>query len=156
MREHNKNTLDTYKKTYTIIKIYSVLEKIFELICDDIAEGYNSKYNVKINKTGVINGLFKIIPDIIFSQLNYKKLMVFFKTYIHLNFTKKDAHNPRISKTPFTKWYVKDYHNKYDIEKMFEVYNSDDSDNNADTAKKKINRNLRSKLKYYTFEKITF
>ena len=89
MREHNKNTLDTYKKTYTIIKIYSVLEKIFELICDDIAEGYNSKYNVKINKTGVINGLFKIIPDIIFSQLNYKKLMVFFKTYIHLNFTKK-------------------------------------------------------------------
>ena len=39
---------------------------------------------------------------------------------------------------------------------MFEVYNSDDSDNNADTAKKKINRNLRSKLKYYTFEKITF
>ena len=66
MREHNKKTLDTYKKTYNIIKIYSVLEKIFELVCDNLTEGYNNKYNIKINKTEVINGLFKIIPDIIF------------------------------------------------------------------------------------------
>jgi hypothetical protein len=71
-------------------------------------------------------------------------------------------HNPRISKTPFTKWYVKDYHNKYDIEKMFEVYNSYDNnendknnDNNDDNpCVNKINKNLKSKLKNYIFEKI--
>jgi hypothetical protein len=145
MKEHNKNTLDTYKKTFIIIKIYSILEKIFELMCDNIKENYNNKYYVKINKTELINGLFKIIPNIIFSNLTYDDLMVFFNTYIHLNFTKKDLHNPRTSKTPFTKWYVKDYHSKYDIEKMFKAYN-DDNEN--------INKNLKSKLKNYTFEKI--
>ena len=31
--------------------------------------------------------------------------------------------------TSFTKWYVKEYHNKYDIEKMFKVYNSDNNEN---------------------------
>jgi hypothetical protein len=121
------------------------LEKIFELMCDNIKENYSNKYYVKINKTELINGLFKIIPNIIFSNLTCDDLMVFFNTYIHLNFTKKDLHNPRISKTPFTKWYVKDYHSKYDIEKMFKAYN-DDNEN--------INKNLKSKLKNYTFEKI--
>lgn len=47
---------------------------------------------------------------------------------------------------PFSKWYVKEYHNKYDIEKIFEAYNSDD--------KTELNKNLKSKLKNYTFEKI--
>ena len=51
-----------------------------------------------------------------------------------------------MSKIPFTKWYIKDYHNKYDIENMFRAYNSDDNEN--------INKNLKSKLKNYTFEKI--
>ena len=146
MKEHNKNTLETYKKTYIIIRIYSVLEKIFELICENITENYNNNYNVKINKTEVINGLFKIIPNIIFSNLTCEDLKIFFNTYIHLNFTKKDSHNPRVSKIPFTKWYIKDYHNKYDIENMFRAYNSDDNEN--------INKNLKSKLKNYTFEKI--
>ena len=146
MKEHNKNTLETYKKTYIIIKIYSVLEKIFELMCENITENYNNNYNVKINKTELINGLFKIIPNIIFSNLTCEDLRIFFNTYIHLNFTKKNSHNPRVSKIPFTKWYIKDYHNKYDIENIFKAYNNDDSEN--------INKNLKSKLKNYTFEKI--
>ena len=161
MKEHNKNTLETYKKTYIIIKIYSVLEKIFELMCENITENYNNNYNVKINKTELINGLFKIIPNIIFSNLTCEDLRIFFNTYIHLNFTKKNSHNPRVSKIPFTqraklsslnslefitKWYIKDYHNKYDIENIFKAYNNDDSEN--------INKNLKSKLKNYTFVKI--
>ena len=152
MKEHNKNTIDTYKKTYNIIKIYSVLEKIFESICENITENYNNKYNVKINKTGIINGLLKIIPNIIFNKITNDDLILFFNSYIHLNFTKKDSHNPRVSKIPFSKWYIKDYHYKYDIEKIFEAYNSD----NTKTKTKKINRNLKSKLKNYIFEKIPF
>ena len=146
MREHNKNTLDTYKKTYIIIKIYSILEKIFEAICKIIIDNHNNNYNVKINKTGFMNGLFKIIPNIIFSNLTYEKLTIFFRTYIHLNYTQKDAHNPRVSKIPFGKWYVKDYHSKYEIQKMFDAYNSDN--------KEDLHKNLKSKLKNYTFEKI--
>lgn len=146
MKEHNKNTVDTYKKTFTIIKIYSVLEKLIELMCDGITENNDEKYNIKINKTDVINGLFKIIPKIISSNIDRDDLLLFYNIYIHLNYTKKNSHNPRVSKIPFSKWYVKEYHNKYDIEKIFEAYNSDD--------KTEINKNLKSKLKNYTFEKI--
>jgi hypothetical protein len=146
MKEHNKNTVDTYKKTFTIIKIYSVLEKLLELLCEGITENHNENYNVKINKTEVINGLFKIIPKIINSNIDHNDLVIFYNIYIHLNYTKKNSHNPRISKIPFTKWYVKEYHNKYDIEKIFDAYNSEN--------KAKLNKNLKFKLKNYTFEKI--
>ncbi len=147
MKEHNKKTIDTYKKSYIIIKIYSVLERIIKIICDDILNKYNNnKYNVKINKTDIINGLFKIIPNIIFSNITYTKLTLFLKTYIHLNYTKKDAHNLRISKIPFTKWYVKGYHFKYDIEQLFDAF--------IDDSNKGLNKNLKSKLKNITFEKI--
>ena len=148
MREHNKNTIDTYKKTFTIIKIYSVLEKIIELIDTEITENHDEKYNVKINKTEVINGLFKIIPKIISSNLDRDDLLIFFSIYVHLNYTIKNSHNPRISKIPFTKWYVKVYHSKYDIEKIFEAYNSDEDDDII------INKNLKLKLQNYIFEKI--
>ena len=102
MKEHNKNTLETYKKTYTIIKIYSILERIFELASHNIGKKYNEKYNVKINKSQLINGIFKIIPKIISSSLTYDDLFMFYETYVHLNLTKKDSHNPRTSKIPFT------------------------------------------------------
>ena len=102
MKEHNKNTLETYKKTYTIIKIYSILERIFELASHNIEKKYNEKYNVKINKSQLINGIFKIIPKIISSSLTYNDLFMFYETYVHLNLTKKDSHNPRTSKIPFT------------------------------------------------------
>jgi len=140
MNEHNKDTSTTYKKTYTIIKIISILEQIFELMCDNITENYNENYNVKINKSELIKGLFKIIPDIINSNLTHSQLTNFFNIYICLNFTKKDASNPRTSKIPFSKWYVKDYHNKYDLEKLLEAYlDKDKSETN-------INKNLKSKL----------
>lgn len=147
MKEHNKNTVETYNKTFTIIKIYSVLTKIIELIYDnDYNYNNNDEYNIKINKTEIINGLFKIIPLIISSKINHNDIVKFLSIYIHFNYTEKDAHNPRVSQIPFTKWYIKNYHNKYDIEQIFEAYNDND--------KTKINKNLKSRLKNYTFIKI--
>ena len=101
---------------------------------------------IKINKTEVIKGLFKIIPKIIYSNIKNDDLQIFYSIYIHFNYTIKNSHNPRVSKIPFTKWYIKEYYSKYDIEKIFEAYNSDN--------KTKINKNLKTKLKNYTFEKI--
>jgi len=81
-------------------------------------------------KTNKLNGLThkelktnieKVIKDI--PKEKYENIIK--GTY---NWTKKDAHYPRISKTPFTKWYVKDYHIKYDIEKMFDAYISDNEE----------------------------
>ncbi len=146
MKEHNKKTFETYKKTAINIKIYSVLERIIEVVCDEIPDNYDKKYIVKINKTEIINGLFKIIPNIIFSNLTHEKLTLFFNTFIHLNYTKKDAHNPRVCKIPFNKWYVKGYHNKYDIEKLFDAFINENNE--------ELNKNLKSKLNNITFEKI--
>jgi hypothetical protein len=46
---------------------------------------------------------------------------------------------PQVSKIPFSKWYVKDYYNRYDIEKMFEVYNNYDN-NDDNPCVNKINK----------------
>jgi hypothetical protein len=145
MREHNKNTIETYKKTFVIIKIYSVLEKLIELMCDGIMEKQNTKYNIKINKTQIIHGLFVFISKIISSNINRNNLLLFYNIYVNLNYTKKNSHNPRVSKIPFTKWYIKEYQSKYEIEKIFNAYNSDD--------KTILNNNLKIRLKNYTFEK---
>jgi len=145
LREHNKNTDITYHKLYYIIRINCILENIFESICDSDINYNSDKFNIKIDKTAIIKGLFKVVPDIIFSRLTYSKLLCFFNTYINFCYCKKDAHNPRTSKIPFSKWYVKDYHAKYDIEKIFDAYNDPDIE---------INKNLKSKSKDITFEKI--
>lgn len=146
LREHNKNTHITYEKSYLIIKIFCTLERIFELICNDHINYSNNKFNIKINKTLLIDGLYKIIPDIIFSKLTSSRLLSFFNIYINFNYTEKDKNNPRISKIPFTKWYIKDYYAKYDIQKIFDAFLDDNTN---------INKNLKLKLKDIIFEKIT-
>jgi len=105
----------------------------------------NTKYNIKINKTQIIHGLFDFISKIISNNINHNNLLLFYNIYVNLNYTKKNSHNPRVSKIPFTKWYIKEYQSKYEIEKIFNAYNSDD--------KTILNNNLKIRLKNYTFEK---
>jgi len=157
MREHNKNIEESYNKTYIIIQIICILERIFELVCDDCINYNHEKYNIKINKSSIISGIYVIITDIIFSRLTKTNLLIFFKCYIKLNYCEKNFHNPRTSKIPFTKWYVKGYHNNYDIQQIFDFKNdnNDDNDNNDnDNNKNKLNKNLKVAAKYITFIKI--
>jgi len=164
LKEHNSKTIETYNKSYIIIQIFSILSKIFELECDKIIKNSNEKYIYKINKTSMIEGLFKLIPNIIYSKLMVDNLFYFFNCYVQINLTVKGASNDRTSKIPFTKWYIKSYHSKYDIQKMFDAFidrnindkniNKNDVNNNKNNKKTKINKNLKAKLKNITFEKI--
>ncbi len=49
-----------------------------------------------------------------------------------------------MSKTPFTKWYAKDYHSQYDLQKIFIAYIEEDNS--------ELNNNLKPKLKNFKFE----
>jgi Transposase DDE domain len=149
MVQHHNNVEISYQKTYYIIQIICILEKIIEkLFIENIntTTQNTTDYNVKMNKTNLINGIEYIINDLIFSKLNINKILILGKTYINFNYCKKNINNPRVSKTPFTKWYVKDYHSKYDLEKILEAQLTED--------KSKLNKNLKTKLKNYTFIKI--
>ena len=68
LTEHNKNTVDCYKKNYTVILILCILERIFELTLNEKIKTHD-KYNIKYNKTLAINGIKKILPNIIDSTL---------------------------------------------------------------------------------------
>jgi hypothetical protein len=146
LKEHNKNTEESYNKTYIIINIICILERIFELLEEEHINRNNQKYNIKINKTTLINGIYNIITDIIFSRLTDIDINKFFKCYIILNYCEKNLHNPRVSKIPFTKWYVKGYHSKYDIQQIFDALN--------DEGKTELNKNLKILSKNITFIKI--
>jgi len=149
LKEHNHNAEITHKKSYYSLLIICNLQRIIEKIFMDhinLNKHNKDKYNININKSSLIRGIRLIIDDIIHSKLEKNKLLQLGEAFITLNYCKKDCHNPRISKTPFTKWYVKDYHYKYDLEKIFDAYLNDDTT--------KINKNLKMKLKNYTFKLI--
>lgn len=149
MKEHNDETEITYMKSYYIIQTICILEGILEKIFKDYidtSKQNHKDYNITINKSNLIEGIEKIINDIIFSKLDANRVYLLGKIYIEFNYCKKNTNNPRISKTPFTKWYVKDYHSKYDVQKIFDAYITDD--------KTKINKNLKIRLKSFTFIKI--
>ena len=148
MNEHNKDTPTTYKKSYTIIKIISVLEELFKLVCSDTLVSSKKNLKVTINKSELIKGLFKVIPDIIDSKITYNKLVNFCDVYIIKNYTKIGASNPRTSKIPFTKWYTKGYHKKCDLDNLLGLFLY--GCENTDT----IDRKLKSKSQYFSFEKI--
>lgn len=125
LREHNKETQIAYQKTYYIIQIICIIERIIENIFNKhiIDNKNNNKYNIKINKSNLIEGIYNSLYDIIFSKLTYEKIYNIGDIYIQYNYNEKNLNKPRISKTPFTKWYVKSYHSKYDIQNIFNTIN---------------------------------
>ena len=67
---------------------------------------------MKPNKSNTIKGIFKTLEFIIKSKLTLEILKNISNNYVTYVKIKKGLNNDRISKTPFTKWYVKGYHNK--------------------------------------------
>jgi hypothetical protein len=144
LKEHNKNTIEQYKKKYLIILINIYLVRIIELTF----EKYNKKkhkfnsnkknkniYNIKNNNTLMIEGLKKIINPIIKSDVNQILLKNYCDCYIKKTNTIKEKSNPRVSKIPHTKWYVKSYSNYYQYVRIIDAL----KENNLD----KLNKNLK-------------
>ena len=133
LREHNENTIEQYKKKYLIILIELYLIRLIEYVYDKHHKKNNEnkkknkyKYNIKNNNTLMINGLKKIINLIIKSSINYNCLNNYCICFIKKTNTIKDISNPRVSKIPFSKWYVKSYTNYYKYVEIIEAIRKND------------------------------
>lgn len=133
LREHNFNTMEQYKKKYLIILINLYLVRLIECVYDKyninkkktkVKNKYN--YNIKHNNTLMITGLKKIINPIIKSELEMDDLISYCDCFIVKTNTIKDISNPRISKTPFTKWYIMSYSDYYKYKKIIESIKNND------------------------------
>ena len=110
--EYNKEKNDIpYKKLYLCNLIIVYLSDIFEKVANLNKDNNFLKVN-KTNKSNVIKGIFKIIGFILKGRLTSKIILNFTNSYIKYQKIIKQSNKPRISKTPFTKWYVKGYYNK--------------------------------------------
>jgi hypothetical protein len=68
------------------------------------------KKSQKINDSHLMKGIMDVLLyDILHCKLTTTKLINFIKSYVIIIDNQPDRHFPRISKTPFTKWYVKAY-----------------------------------------------
>lgn len=141
--EHNTKTKECYEKLYIIIQIYSllidILENIYESHYKKITNNKNINYNKNYNKKSMIDGMPKIIENIINCNLTVTNLCCYYKCYMDITFSVKNANNPRVSKIPFTKWYVKGYTNTSDIVKIIDALQKNDLS--------KLNKNLKMRAK---------
>lgn len=71
-----------------------------------------------INENLLINGIKEeLLKPIIYKKLNENILKNYLKTYVKIEINEIGRHYERKSKRPFTKWYVKQYHDIYKIRK---------------------------------------
>lgn len=143
LREHNSTTVKQYNKKYLIILINLHIIRLIEFVYDKYHKitknNKNNKninnYNCKYNNTLMIYGLKKIINSIIKSKIDKNILLNYCSNYIKKNYSIKDISNPRVSKTPFSKWYVKSYSDYYKYVTIIKALRN----NNFD----ELNKNLK-------------
>lgn len=121
-------------KNYICELIIMYISKIIE-----INHGLNkeSKKGItKINKSNLISGLF---DSYLYDFINGNKINLIPYKITHTN--KKNRSFPHISKTPFTKWYIKGYSEMTKYAKIIKAINNDTINNlnkNLKTIAKKI------------------
>ena len=117
----NEHKEDNYQKIFyceliemliktCLIKLYNIKENI------NVKLKYQRNDDVifKLNENLIIAGIKDIlIKDVINSSVDFDKINNIFKTYFTEHQNKTNRSNPRVSKIPFTKWYVKKYHELY-------------------------------------------
>jgi|688.fasta_scaffold278005_1 hypothetical protein len=135
----NEHKEDNYQKIFYCelieMLIKTCLIKLYNIKENKIINKDNNNITYKLNENLIISGIKDVmIKDIINSSLNLKNINDLFETYFIEHQNKKNRSNPRVSKIPFTKWYVKKYHELYkekiklcnDELKIIKVLNKDD------------------------------
>jgi hypothetical protein len=122
LKEHTKNTLNQYKKSYYIILILIHVMRLIEIVYDKSINDLNNhkfnkknknKYVVKHNNKLMIKGLKKIINLIIKCNLNSDNLFKYSNNYIVKINIQINVYKERKCKNPACKWYIKSYAEYY-------------------------------------------
>ena len=121
-----EQTEQQYERLNTIIMIISYLEMLFENIFLKFnkpnATDPNTTYS-KINKSNLIKGMSEIIYNVIKSKLSGEYIYKFCRCFIEIIYNKKNRHYERVSKIPFTKWYIKEYIGKSKYDRIIQAIN---------------------------------
>ena len=117
----NEHKEDNYQKIFycelieilvktCLIKLYNIKENNKNKV-DDCKD---NNIKIKLNENLIISGIKDvIIKDIIENSVTVEKINNIFKTHFIEHQNKTNRSNPRVSKIPFSKWYVKKYHELY-------------------------------------------
>lgn len=115
-----------FKIQHTKEKNTSNVKKIFicSLILSKIlATLKHITKNNNINNTNLMNGLIEplFLKKLLSGTLDMNFMNTFCKIYIKKSYNKCNRHFPRISRVPFTKWYVKNYSINAEINEILEA-----------------------------------
>lgn len=155
---YNKNIY--MELTFVILK--KILMEIFKKQHDkndssiiNKTKGEILTFTTKINENLILTGIKdELIRDIFYENVSKTKIINFLKCYVVTHTNKEKRSFERKSKRPFTKWYVKQYHDVYKIKKkeqelnikaLFEIKDGDDV-KIKDDIKKQI-KNLNKDMK---------
>lgn len=101
-------------------------------------DGKKVQCTLKVNTKLIVSGFFnELLRDVVYGKLQTSKLEMFMRSYIKLIKCEIGRSFPRVSKTPFEKWYVKAYHKYYENTKVLDAVKNND--------KSKLNKNLKLK-----------
>jgi len=99
-----------------------------------------TQYTRKINKSHLIEGIYNcVLPKLLMNNLNDDEFMSFIKNYVKIVQNAKDRHFPRVSKIPFSKWYIKAYLESSKYSKVINAIINNKVD--------KLNKNLKTLAK---------
>ena len=126
-----------------------------------INKNKNEQLDVKIkfNENIILKGIKDILlKDIFYEKLSSYKILNFMTNYFKLYSNKVNRSFERKSKIPFTKWYVKKYHDVFkakskDLTILIKITDNDEVKNKLKLEIKTMNKNL-NKLKKNLKEKV--
>lgn len=131
LTNHTDNTKTQYEKQNYIILIQYYIIRIIENIHNKNIDELNkhkfkaknkNKYVVKHNSSLMIDGLKKIIPDIINAKIDKNILFKYSNNFISKINIQTDVYKERKCKNPSFKWYIKSYAEHYKINKLLASY----------------------------------
>lgn len=142
-RNLDEKDIQQHKKLYYCELIIMYIVKMLET---EIAKKDKLSKNKKINKTLLITGLYDgLLVDMISNSINESSYTMIRKYVMTYN-TQIGRHNPRKSKTPFTRWYVKDYSESSKYSKVINAI--------LDKKTNELNKNLKTLSKRIKIVKI--
>lgn len=126
-----------YKKMYYCELILTYIMRLIENdYCKKNHIPKNDKHIKNINRSNLIKGIFNsLLYNIIHNKINKDTMDRFYKSHIIIQRNDKDRSFSRVSKTPFTKWYIKGYSEMTQYNKIINAILNNTTD--------KLNKNLK-------------
>lgn len=122
-------------KSYFCILAIEIIIKI--IVKKYLLSQQKTMTDCKFNHSNLVKGITDFfLMNLISGKVSDNEFLRFCKSYIHFIKVKKDRNYPRISKTPYSKWYVKQYSVNANLIKIIHAIKNN--------CLNKLNKNLKT------------